>query len=139
MKKLIPLSFIVICFTIYGSIARAASEKELISALVESFEYAGKYALTEMRPTASFRSASVLRARVDGSRIKGRVSTNWVTAFTGKYRNTVIDVWLKENNGSVYLVHYTLYSDDHNIPIANPQDRELRLRLGSSLVKKDDF
>ena len=110
-----------------------------MAALAESFEYAEKYALTEMRPTASFRSASVLRARIDGNRIKGRVSTKWVTAFTGKYRTTVIDVWLQESNDNIYLVHYTLYSNDHNIPIVNSQNRSLRLRLSSSLIKQDDF
>ena len=140
MKKILPvISFLFLVIMTYGTPVQSATEKELISALIESFEYAGKYALTEMRPTASFRSASVIRARTDENLIKGRVSTKWVTAFTGKYRNTVIDVWLEESNGSVYLVHYTLYADDHNIPIANSQDRELRLKLSNSFVGNDDF
>lgn len=137
MKKLITLSIMTICFVFYGSFAVAADEASLKKTYQQAFEYAAEYSLAAMRPTAKYRKTSILRAKLDGDRIKARVHTTWVTAFTGRNRNTVIDVWLKNINGNIYLVHYTLYADDHNIPIGNSQDTELKVQLNE--YKPDDF
>jgi hypothetical protein len=108
----------------------------------DAIEYGGKYALLEMRPTARFQSASVDRIRMsdkeDGGTVKARVRTTWITAFTGKTRTTVIDIWITPEGKDVYLTRYKLYSDDHNIPILNDQDARVKVKLVIG-KKKDDF
>jgi hypothetical protein len=128
-------------------IAQAESEDQMAARYADALQDAAKYALTEMRPTASFRDASLERIRSsdqsEGGDIKARVSTSWVTAFTGKNRRTVIDIWISVRSDGLYLTRYKLYSDDHNIPIANPQDARVQVKMSStssgSTRRRDDF
>lgn len=124
---------------------QANSEQQMALRFADSVELAGKYALTEMRPTANFQGASLNRIRQsaeeEGGNIKARVSSYWITAFTGKKRTTVIDVWLTHRNDGIYMTRYKLYSDDHNIPIMNPQDMKTNVRLivSGNGNQADDF
>lgn len=125
-------------------IGQAMADNRLAARFAEAIEESGKYALTEMRPTARFNSVSLQRIREsdisEGGNVKARVATYWTTAFTAKSRTTVIDVWLSVKNGQIYLTRYKLYSDDHNVPITNPQDQRVSVYLsniGSS--RRDDF
>ena len=121
---------------VMSSYANAETEEQLMARFADAIQDAGKYALTEMRPTARFSGASVERVRAsnssDGGDIKARVATRWVTAFTGKDRLTVTDVWLTVASDGIYLTRYKLYSDNHNIPITTPQDARLKVRLDAS-------
>jgi hypothetical protein len=134
--------FITLLF--FASFAHALSEKEMATIFAEAIEDAGKYSLTEMRPTAKFNNINIERIREseksDGGEVKARVATYWTTAFTGKTRTTVIDVWLSTKSNEIYLTRYKLYSDDHNVPIANPQDARVEVKLGNvGKGKNDDF
>ena len=124
--KRIFVTAIVFFVSVWSHLAQAESEEQIAARYAEAIEYAARYSLTEMRPTANFRGATIERVRPsdqnEGGDIKARVSTSWVTAFTGKNRTTVIDVWISGRADGVYLTRYKLYADDHNVPIANQQE-----------------
>jgi hypothetical protein len=130
----------------------AGDASDLAAAFSDAAQDAAKYALTEMRPTADFQSASIVTeggipkiretSVDDGGQIKVRVSASWITAFLRTNRYMVVDVWLTVEGNGVYLTRYKLYSDDHNIPITNSQDMRCKKYLGSvgtGSSKKDDF
>jgi len=106
---------------------------------------AGKYALMEMRPSASVNSARILKVKTDsrsnGGDIKARVSVSWTTAFTGRTRTHVSDVWMSVNEDNVYYTKYKMYRDDHNIEIMNRTNVTMNKLVGrfNSYSTTDDF
>jgi hypothetical protein len=136
-RNIFQLFIFVILWVSFPIISQASLE----DAMKKAMEYAGAYALKEMRPTARFSNATTRKYRKDGESYKGRVNTYWVTAFTGRNRETVIDVWLQVKSNGLYLVRYKLYTDDHNITIMNRTDVKMNKLLISSSGSstEDDF
>ena len=136
------------CLFLLGQLHARADD---LSRFKDAVERAAKHALLEMRPTARFQSASVVvdtdgapRIREatsdEGGKIKARVEVSWITAFTGNNKTTVIDVYLTEEAGAIYLTRYKLYSDNHNIPITLPTDARVRVKVvEGGAAKSSDF
>lgn len=135
--------FTSILFLYFLSITHAIANDALAEKFANAIKTAGQYALTEMRPTASFDDISLERIRQsephEGGDIKARVSAYWTTAFTKKSRTMVIDIWLSVEGSEIYMTRYKLYSDDHNVPIMNKTDMKTRVRVSNMKSTSDDF
>ena len=141
----VPLLFIVPLLALFLATACSKQEtpEQLIGTYGEVLKDAARRSLLKMRPSAGFQNASVQMARRsdlgDGGEIKARVATYWITAVTRVNRTTVIDVWITVQPDGIYLTRYSLYSDDHYIPITSPKDARLTEKLVSTSKNSKDF
>lgn len=139
-------NLILIITLLSVSITLSAQNEDLSESRITSFfgdllREAGEYALMEMRPTASINSVRILKARTDsrsnGGDIKARVSITWTTAWTGRTRTHVNDVWFNVDDDNIYFTKYKLYSDDHNVEIMNRQLVTMNKLIGSLRSNSD--
>jgi hypothetical protein len=122
------------------------TESQIKNTFGELLRDAGKYALQEMRPTASVNRAKIVRVKNDsrdnGGDIKARIEVTWTTAFTGRTRTHLNDVWLKIDGDNVYFTKYKMHSDDHNVEILNRTNVTMKKLVGSfssGSADDDDF
>jgi len=121
------------------------TDSQIKNTFGEVLRDAGKYALMEMRPTATVNRAKILRTKNDtrenGGDIKARIEVTWTTAFTGRTRTHINDVWLNIDGDNVYFTKYKIYTDDHNVEILNRTNVTMNKLVGSfnSGTAHDDF
>lgn len=148
MKNFILL--LVLCFASLSTQAQKFdySDSQIKNTFGELLREAGKYALMEMRPTATINRARIIKVKNDnrenGGDIKARVEISWTTAWTGKSRTHQNDVWLQIEGDNVYFTRYyhgPKHIEDHNIPIANNTNVKMKELVGtfSSSDSNDDF
>jgi len=119
-----------ICFGLSPITAQAYVTSIDEAVIEEYFEVAAKYAVLEMRPTMRFQNARLERWRMDGNRMRGRVTVEWLTLFKNTSQTTIVDVWIEEkSDGKVYLVHYELFSDSHRLPITLPRIADVYIKV----------
>jgi len=145
MKNLlITLSLSLFCFSLAAQ-KFDYTESQIKNTFGELLRDAGKYALMEMRPTATVNRSKIVRVKNDtrenGGDIKARIEVTWTTAFTGRTRTHVNDVWLSIDGNNVNFTKYKMYTDDHNVEILNRTNVKMNKLVGTftSGSETDDF
>ena len=97
--------------------------------LKPALRQAAVHALTAMRPTVESAEVAITKFKGENGQWMARATLKWVTAFTQKDRETVIDLWGTDDGKRAYLTRYELVEDNQSVPILNPTDATVYVRL----------